>query len=323
MKNTPKNHLPLALKGATALALLGILFYNSDLEGLKQQFLSIHPLAITSAFALMLLSVSISAWKWKILLSIHGAEYSFSFLHKVYFIAVFFNNFLPTSIGGDGYRIIKTINNKKSKSCAIIAVLMERLTGIAALLLIGYMSAITLYLKTGDYLAGLIARFGTITILILLGFALLLARTNLLRYEKLAPSKILMILREHFGDYKIHLSKTAKVAWISIFFQLHNSVAFYILLTIGLNTDIRYDELFIVLTIMNIIAILPISINGIGVTEGSFVYLTGLYGIDYEASLTVIVIIRALVLAISLIGAAYYIIDGANQQKLENNTENM
>jgi glycosyltransferase 2 family protein len=80
-------------------------------------------------------------------LSIHRVPFEFRTLQKYYFIAMFFNNFLPSTIGGDSYRVIKTMHNPRSRSSAVIAVLMERLTGLAALLLLGYLGAIVEYLR--------------------------------------------------------------------------------------------------------------------------------------------------------------------------------
>src|SRR5690606_18422664 len=88
--------------------------------------------------------VFVSAYKWRLLLSIHGVEYSTLRLSRYYFVALFFNNFLPTSIGGDGYRIYKTINNGRSKASAIIAVVMERVTGFGTLLALGAGAAVLL-----------------------------------------------------------------------------------------------------------------------------------------------------------------------------------
>ncbi len=99
-------------------------------------------------FLIMLLSITISTYKWDIILQVHRIYFKFNALHKYYFIATFFNNFLPTSIGGDGYRIYKTLDNQISKSCAVLAVLMERVSGLVALILIGSVSS--LYILSTD-----------------------------------------------------------------------------------------------------------------------------------------------------------------------------
>jgi len=123
-------------------------FCTRRLSAIGVTLARIPPGVMLGALIIMLLSVSISAYKWQMMLKLHGVHFSFSKLHRYYFTAVFFNNFLPTSIGGDGYRIYKTFGNPRSTSSSVIAVVMERLTGIIALLAIGYFCSFIVYHAT-------------------------------------------------------------------------------------------------------------------------------------------------------------------------------
>ena len=122
---------------ACALILRNIL-WAEVVEGIGQ----IDAFQTVIVFGVVLLSIPISAYKWKIILEIHGIHFNFLTLQRYYFIAMFLNNFLPTSIGGDAYRVYKTMNNPTSKSCAVLAVALERVSGLAALAVLTYVGGI-------------------------------------------------------------------------------------------------------------------------------------------------------------------------------------
>lgn len=308
---TGRARLVIGLKVAVTLALCGFLVLKADWNGVLSALRQIDMGLVLAVFVLMMLSVTISAYKWKLLLAIHSADYRFSLLHRYYFIAVFFNNFLPTSIGGDGYRVYKTLNNSRSRSAAVIAVFVERLTGIAALLVIGYVCAILVHGDRQDALSRWIVAVGSIGLAAGITMVLLLWKTGWLR--RLLTSrrmpKVIGSVAEHLRDYAHQPARSANAILVSFLFQIHNGIAFYLLLVYGVDAPITIPEIFVVLTLINVISILPISINGIGVVDGSFIYLAGLYAVPYDAALAVMLINRALLVVISIIGAVLYFRD--------------
>jgi hypothetical protein len=58
-----------------------------------------------------------------------------------------------------------------------------------------------------------------------------------------------------------------------------------------------------------LIANIPISINGIGLMDGSFIYLISKFGVDYDAAIIVMLIQRGLTIAVSLFGGIFYLSD--------------
>ena len=80
--------------------------------------------------------VSISTWKWKVLLGQQGHALSFPHLLRVYFIGYYFSNFLPSNFGGDVVRSLYTGRRIGSQQRAAIAVFLERFTGLILLLVL-------------------------------------------------------------------------------------------------------------------------------------------------------------------------------------------
>ena len=304
-----RNTIMWVVKPFVTIALGWFLFTQADWSAIGATLTTIPTGVVVLAFIFMLLSITISAYKWRVILKLHGADFSFSKLHRYYFIGVFFSNFLPSSVGGDGYRIYKTYDNPRSNSSAVIAVMMDRLIGLLALLVVGYVCAFIVYRSQGDFLSGTFLSFGTAGIvtalLIALAMVVLRCHERLRRWRD--KPRLLRILLEHGKDYVRNPRATAYAVLISLFYQVYNGMSFYLLLRYGVGVDISIPELFVVLTLVNLVGVLPISINGLGVIDGAFVILLGVYGVDNDLALSVMLVSRLLLIFISLIGAAFHV----------------
>jgi hypothetical protein len=312
MKNQKDKGKPLlfTLKLIVTLALSVIILWNVDWNEIWMAIKNANTILIGVIFILMVFNVFNSALKWKILLTIHNIYFHFNQLYKYYFTAVFFNNFLPSTVGGDGYRIYKTYKNPHSKSGAVLAVLMERITGLLALLLLGYIGTIVVYVKSGDE----IARIGLIIGSIGLGiFMISLFAFNLKRNlfceltGKCLPKKFRPAIA-HIQDYYDKPSKTVLVLALSLFFQFV-LLCNRLLLVVAVGESLSVFQLAIAITASTVIALVPISLNGIGLLDGSFIYLLVHFGIGYEQALLVMVLIRALAIPLSLFGGIFYFLD--------------
>jgi glycosyltransferase 2 family protein len=293
------------------------LFTHADWAAIGVTLAGIPPGVIVVAFALMLLSVTISAYKWQIVLKLHGLHFSFMRLQRYYFTAMFFSNFLPTSIGGDVYRVYKTFGDRRSISSPVIAVFVERLTGIIALLALGYFYSFVVYHAQGDVISRTLMTVGTAGIVLTLVAALLFV--CLRGYQRLKrwqnKPKLLRILLEHGKDYIRQPVGSAYVMLISFWFHVHNCLLFYLLLRYGVGVEISVAELFVVLTLVTLLGVLPISINGIGVVDTAFVVLLGVYGVGSDLALSVMLICRMLLILVSAIGAGFYLSERTDAAK--------
>ena len=115
--------------------------------------------------------MSTSIWKWKLLIDSseknkdhQGA--SMTKLGRLYYIGLFFNNFLPGSVGGDVIRIYY-LGKTTGVSTATTSVLFERLTSGAALVGIVILSAFFMD-DARPYLLSLFILIGIVLILYLL-----------------------------------------------------------------------------------------------------------------------------------------------------------
>ena len=130
-----KDILILILKCVVSFSLLGfILFFKIPLKDIKNVIISADIGWILVSFSLHSLGLLISAVRWKILIKAQDDDASLVFLLKSYLVGSFFNNLLPTRIGGDAVRVWDGSRLSRSVLKSFAIVLVERLTGIAVLL---------------------------------------------------------------------------------------------------------------------------------------------------------------------------------------------
>src|SRR5262249_57193363 len=90
---------------------------------------------------LYLVMIFISAWRWYVLLKAQHIAVPFGTVVQSYLVATFFNNFLPSNIGGDVVRIRDTAPHAGSKTLATTIVLVDRGIGLLGLIFVAAVGA--------------------------------------------------------------------------------------------------------------------------------------------------------------------------------------
>ncbi len=80
--------------------------------------------------------IAVSAWRWRVLIETQQVDCSIGHLVSSFLVATFFNNFLPSNIGGDVVRIADTAPLMASRTRATAVVFIDRGLGLVALMLV-------------------------------------------------------------------------------------------------------------------------------------------------------------------------------------------
>ena len=96
------------VKITVSTALLAVLLSRADMRSMLQQFRQMDLAWMAAALAMYGLMLAVSAWRWRLLLQIQTVDVSFKRLTQSFLVATFFNNFLPSNIGGDVVRVADT-----------------------------------------------------------------------------------------------------------------------------------------------------------------------------------------------------------------------
>lgn len=270
------------------MGLFAVLLANVDIRKVGTLLIHVNGLILVPFF-LYLPAILLSALKWQLLL---GKRLPLWPLVRTYWIGNFFSNFLPSTIGGDGYRVIK-IKREVSGKTALGSVLLDRASGFLGTLILFVVLSLALpgqiLLNRRDILLCLIVLF----VLALLAFYLTSKRFSGKVME------LLTILRDFRASWTGVLS-------ISLIYPLLGvtSLWFYFLMY-GYRPSIPATALFYLA--IQLISLIPVSINALGVYEVSVVGLFSTLGIPAEVSLSISLLSRAVMLLQTSVGGALYL----------------
>ena len=117
-------------------ALLYFVLRSIDLPAFWERVKGMNPAWILLALAAYAFTQSISVWRWNRLLRAQHIEVEPRRLTESIWVSMFFNNFLPSNIGGDVVRIADTAPAAGSKTLAMTVILVDRVLGLTALVIV-------------------------------------------------------------------------------------------------------------------------------------------------------------------------------------------
>jgi uncharacterized membrane protein YbhN (UPF0104 family) len=284
------------LRVVFSAALLALLFFSIDWSSIPAYVERLTPAVGALVVAVFAIQLAISAWKWQWALRIHGLRYPYPFLSRVLVIGFFLNNFLPTQIGGDAYRVYRTLPALPPKSRAISSVILERLVGFSALLSLGLVGAITLYsnnpLARAYVLAAVVGTAVAIAALVFVG-------PRVLRSRKLAP------ITDNLRSICAARGEWLPLCALSLLFQAQAVLVLHVLFN-ALGAPVSFAQAALIAAAAGIATVVPLSINGLGVVEATIAGTAVAIGVSYQAGLVVAVLMRLLLLPLTLAAGLLY-----------------
>src|SRR3954464_14659334 len=126
----------LAVKLSVSIILLVVLFARIDVNSLWTTARHASPVWLLAALLIHASTIVVATWRWHLLLSAQRVHIATRKLFGSFLVASFFNNFLPSNIGGDVIRIRDTARPAGSKTLATAVVLVDRGLGLMGLVLV-------------------------------------------------------------------------------------------------------------------------------------------------------------------------------------------
>ena len=301
---------------AVSIALIVLLMRIAMKGNLSATFGLIRPRILLLAAGLYLAACSLNARRWQLLLRYLGINESLSRLNSLYFIGNFCSLFLPTSAGGDAYRIYEVARHRRSPLRVLLATLQERLTGLGVTVGVGL--AVTLFYRDlfPDSLLWpviLVQSAGVLGVLILLypGPFLNLARRAFL--ARVNPPVIQQLVRTsavaRVATFLRPLRESPPMTFSQVVPVLVLALVTFLLVALmyqvvgrSLGIDLSIPAFCLVVALVWVVRMLPVSLNGIGVGEGASVYLTGLFGVAADKGLALALTVLGIQTAIALLG---------------------
>lgn len=301
-----------ALKLLVSVGLVVWILSRADLAEVGAALVGADLRLVAAAFALNVVGWCISITRWRLLLRARDVVVSPFRMLQAYLSAVFFNNLLPSTVGGDSLRMYESWRWGAGKAGAVAVVGVDRLMGILVLL---SFAVVALFLAPQIveelpflplWLGG-----GALGILGLAGLGLLPVpgvRRWLQKRLHLLPDPVVRPLRG-FGGALQSFRDRPRALWgalgLSALLQLNVLVHFY-LIALSLSLDLSFVAFFLVIPIVLALMAIPISVNAIGIRENAFVFFLGLFGVGLGDALAFAWVGFGLVLLQGALGGIVY-----------------
>ncbi len=308
---TAKKIASLVVKIGISGTLLAVLLSRVDRESLVRNLTSIDPLLFACVFAMYVGCQWVSAGRWRILLRASGIKISIWRLFSFNMVGMFFNNFLPTAIGGDVVRSYDLYRHTRCGKEAVATVFMDRFTGFSALLGVAAVAAFLGHRHIGDPRI----TWSVISIFLIYGVVMLL-----LFWERLMRRVVGLLGKAGLGavqkkvdgvygvvsGFRSSPAALVQAIGISIILQILVILAFYVLsLALHLSIPIRY--FFIFSPIIWASSMLP-SLGGLGIREFTGVYFFTKVGVEQSQALGLSFMWTIMLVLLSLVGGFIFML---------------
>lgn len=282
-----------------AVTALLLYWVGRDVEWRKvaEAFARLEHVYWLAAVGLYLLTQAVSAARWQVFARQLGMDRPLRQLTGIYFIGMYFNLFLPTSVGGDVVRAFYLNGRSGRKLRAVAAVLLDRANGLAVLVAL---AAVAVLCSPVDLPAWIpLSVLGTV----LGGCAGVLGLAAVTRWGRLAPQRLEQIrLMWQIVRAPRALATTTV---LSLFVQLAN-VAIVWLVSHGLGLSVPLGYYAVLVPMVSLLTLLP-SIGGVGVREkGTALFLAPL-GVPADTAVTLSLLWFAVQLTVSALGGLVYL----------------
>lgn len=316
-----------ALIAVKLLISFGLLYFlissaNINFDELRATLAKTDPLYVFLAFLTPYLGFYMTSLRWKGLLEVQGAKIRQPILFKSCMVAVFFNQIMPSTIGGDVIRMYDSWKAGATRAVSISTIVVDRVLGLFALAIFAVLG---LFFVQGDFSEAQYVPLAVIAVAMGLGgfialvFSPFRVMVNLARaiYTKLPGpfGKFFGKVDKAVEPFRGRHGSLIRALVISLLLQL-NVVLLHYLLSLAIGIELGFFDYFYVVPVALFVMLIPISINGIGVRESMFVFLLGTMGVAKADALVLSLLVFAVFLVHGLIGGLVLASRGISPSKL-------
>lgn len=295
------------------IALTGtLLFYVislANIEDLLPLLTNLNMWYLAAAFFVHITVFIIMSIRWWLILNASGQRINYRKIYSAYYLGLFCNNFLPTTVGGDVIRIAKLKTEGLDLGQLIFSTISDRFVGLFAVILLGI---------TGINLSGTIAKnlgSDTLTAVYIASFIILLTLAATLN------SKLRETLFNFFIDKIRFWSKLSnfitycnrsieslknntvllKAVMLALMSQFLIVLTYY-LIARSLHIDLGFMEYVLIVSVVTLFSSLPVTIGGLGLRESVIVFLFATLGVSTANAVSISLLYLAILVAITLPG---------------------
>ena len=283
-KNTKT--LALTVKFTISIGLIWYLLQSIDLGSAWSRMLGADTIDLALAVLVITVQVIISVFRWRAVMVAINAVLPAWLTLRIYLIGLFFNQVLPSSVGGDAVRIYKSFRAGLSLSAAVHSVMLERAATVLGLLI--------LVTVTAPFFQGHVDQADTNWMVLFSAFLLVCGLIGIivLMYLDRVPSKFrswrfvgtLSNLAANTRRTFLSPRHAAQVVGWGVLGHVAIAIGVFFIAR-SLNLAVTVLDCMVLMPPVMLVTTLPISIAGWGVREGAMVTAFALIGIQSDDAL--------------------------------------
>ena len=252
--------------------------------------------------------ILISAKKWQVLASFKKFKRPYFFYFKTYLLGTFLNNFFPSFVGGDAYRVHSLGKKEERLKDSSTTVVIDRISGLIAVIFLAAIFGLLNYksLLGSDLIFWLVILMSVISLVFLFGVYFFNAKVvqKIINY---LPRKIKEYIKQ-LGEFRSRGIFFRIMDYSALFVLVGIALANYMLF-LALGVQLSFFDFLSITFLANIIASIPISMGNIGIKEWAYIFLFGVFGVGSSVAVTVVIIARVLQMLVSFIALPFYLRD--------------
>ena len=278
--------LKTALKLAISGGLVAWLVLEADRASLRSAISKVDAAEALAVVGLLFFLTAVQAWRWTIVARSLGIHFGLRGAWAITLIGSFFNQVLPSSVGGDAARVYRLRRAGLRIGAALNSVLVDRFVALVGTLVIVVVGTPLLFSwidETGMRLAVVAVAAAGIGGLSLLT---LIARFPLVR--RLEQRRVVRGLAQLSRDTRRVLRPRVLAPTLLISLVIHTGVSLAVwALAVATDVGLAFVEAAFLVPLVILFSMIPITIAGWGVREGAMVVALGTVGVESDAALAV------------------------------------
>ncbi len=304
--------------------LVAFLIYTVDLHEVRSAFGRVEMRLVALAIGIGLVDRVLMAYKWNLLLHAQEIRVALVDITKTYLTATFLGLFLPATVGGDALRTYAVARKGYATSAILSSIIVERLLGLIALVTLAIGSIALSVVVFGErFFNSVWPLFGAAFLFLVVAIAIVVGSLSSLferflvwfldRFQKYRRAqKITKLVRDSYRAYATYQQHKRLLSCFYLLSLGENlfPILWTYLLSLAFQIDVPLLFYFILVPIVLMLRRLPLSLDGIGIHEGAFVYFLSLIQVDPAQALLLGIATHLLTILLVLPGGLFFVLNG-------------
>jgi uncharacterized protein (TIRG00374 family) len=273
--------VPFAVRAILTLLIVGVIAYFVDWAQLFETLKGVHFPTLLLAYGLYFLDRILMAYKWGLLLRVQRIQIPLWLNASVYSAATLVGTFLPSTVGADAMRVFWLSRRKHDTAAVASSIFVERLAGFAVASVLASLGVCYLIFQIGlstllsRLLGGAVILAAVLLGLLLMSFSGAFSKKVGRLVKAYAPSRVFSVLQrlnEANAAFRNAGSAVSVFAALTFVEQILNFGMNYVLAR-ALRIEVDPAVFLAALAVTFLIIRVPITIDAIGVFEGTLLVL--------------------------------------------------